>query len=334
MPSSVTVAICCYNSAQRLPQTLRHLQNIQTTVPWEVLVVDNASTDSTAEVARQCWSDSAVPLRVVREAKPGLSQARACAVANSESEIISFIDDDNWVAPNWVDVVWEVMSANPQVGACGGLVEAACEVEPPEWFARYQRDYAVGRQGHAEGDSTDFPGFIWGAGLNIRRAAWDSLMQHGFRSFLGDRRGAQLSSGGDSELCLALRVAGWRLYYCPRLMLKHFIPASRLQWSYLRRLYRGFGAASVGIDPYYFVIKQTYLEKPKRTWLNEVWVALHYMLEQRRQSLLAFAFSDLEGDASALTIERCVGRLRQLFQIRGAYDRSFDEIRNAAWRTI
>jgi len=333
MSLSVTVAICCHNSARRLPQTLHHLQQVRATVPWDVILVDNASTDSTSEVARQCWPGSApTTLRVVEESRLGLSQARARAFAESKSDVISFIDDDNWVSPDWVQVVSEVLSANPQVGACGGLIEAECESVPPVWFQLYHRDYAVGRQGHEEGDSTDFPGFIWGAGLTIRRTAWEALMAAGFHSLLVDREGQQLTSGGDSELCLALRVAGWKLHYCPRLTMKHFIPAARLQWPYLRRLYRGFGAASIGIDPYYFVLKQSYVEQANRKWTTEVRLALRQLLEQRRQSLFLFSMRDLEGDESTLTIERNIGRLQRLFRVRGAYDRSFSEIQNAPWR--
>src|SRR5690348_8092021 len=72
----ISVVICTYNGAERLPQTLAHLaaQEDTGTIAWEVLVVDNASTDDTAEVARRCWpADAPAPLRVVGEPRMGLS---------------------------------------------------------------------------------------------------------------------------------------------------------------------------------------------------------------------------------------------------------------------
>ncbi|MGH7265987.1 MAG: hypothetical protein ACREMB_14255, partial [Candidatus Rokuibacteriota bacterium] len=60
---------------------------------------------------------------------------------------------------------------------------------------------------------------------------------------------AWINSGGDAEICFALRLAGWRLWFEPRMRLRHFIQTHRLDWWYLRRLFRGVGASSVGFDP-------------------------------------------------------------------------------------
>ena len=86
--------ICCYNSATRLPQTLKHLaeQQVPQDLNWEVIVVDNNSTDHTAEVAKDLWVQygSPVNLKVVPEWNPGLSNARKKGVYEAKGEIIMF----------------------------------------------------------------------------------------------------------------------------------------------------------------------------------------------------------------------------------------------------
>jgi len=247
-PASITIAVCCYNSARRLPDTLRHLaaQVVPDDVSWEVLVIDNASTDGTADVALQTWpSDAPAPLRVVTEPNAGLSNARHRAIMEARYDVIGFIDDDNWVCQDWVQTASKTMSAHPEAGACGGPSEAVFEVSPPDWFARYKACYAVGEQADAEGDVTDTRGWLWGAGLCLRRQALLQLFSAGFSPLLSDRKGSQLTSGGDNELCYALVMAGWRVWYNPRLELRHFIPKERLTSDYLKRWFTGAGACSV-----------------------------------------------------------------------------------------
>src|SRR5215468_3703384 len=99
----VSVIICCYNSSTRLPDTLSHLgrQNVRPSIPWEVVIVNNASTDNTTVVAHQCWpSDAPTVLRVVYEPRLGLSHARSRGLSEARYEIVSFVDDDNWVCSN------------------------------------------------------------------------------------------------------------------------------------------------------------------------------------------------------------------------------------------
>ena len=75
-PLGITAAICTHNGAARLPATLRRLglQSVPTEIPWEVVLIDNASTDGTADVARACWPAAVRPqLRVVSEDRLGLS---------------------------------------------------------------------------------------------------------------------------------------------------------------------------------------------------------------------------------------------------------------------
>ncbi len=316
----VSVVVCCHNSAERLAKTLGHLaaQQIRTGVQWEVVVIDNASTDGTSSLALACWPTNApAPLRVVSEPRLGLTYARRRGFDEAKYEVVSFVDDDNWVCPDWVEVVSEVMCTRPHVGACGGLSEAKCEIEQPWWFDDFKECYAVGSQGK-EGDVTWSRGYLWGAGLTVRRPAWESLKSLGFQFLLMDREGPTLQSGGDLELCLALRLAGWSLWYEPKLRLIHYLPASRLQWAYLRQLVRSFGSAGIIHKAY----RQEGSRNPK-AWLEKHWqcqasVSLIKLILKCCNFLLAFPHA-WEGNATVLDIESRIGELRQILHSPRAY---------------
>lgn len=339
MPVRISVVLPCHNAAARLQQTLAHVaaQQVPDGLEWEVVLVDNASTDGTPQAALNSWPASApVPLRVVHEPRIGLKNAHLRGFAEAQYEIISFVEDDNWVCSEWLRMVADVMSQHPEVGACGGYNEAVCEVSPPHWFERFCGGYAIGAQGETSGDITRTRGFLWGAGLTVRQSAWRSLVDRGFRPLLEDRQGTRLTSGGDSEICYALRLAGWRLWYERRLHLRHFLLAHRLNWTYLRRLHRGFGASTVGFDPYQFALAgepDSLRGRPGAVWPLQARVALKNLLRRRRKLPLAF-LSLMEGDADALSIEGELGRFVELVRKRRGYDRSLREVREAPWRRV
>jgi glycosyltransferase involved in cell wall biosynthesis len=308
----VSIVVCCFNSATRLPKVIEHLikQVHVKNIPWEVIIVDNASTDMTAEVAKSLWpQDFAVPMSVHYESRPGLSHARQRGILESNCEIISFIDDDNWVCPSWVSTVMRVMFEHPEVGACGGRNEQVTEAEQPEWFELYRGCYAVGEQKEITGDLTWTRGYLWGAGLTIRKRAWQQLIEKGFSPLLKDRSGFDLTSGGDTELCLALRLAGWRLWYESDLSLKHYLPLDRLNWKYLRKLNRGFGMASVDLDPYKISANDfsKLINILKSKWIiNALYITLRLL--KCLKYLIRYERELFEADEDIITTEVLIGR--------------------------
>jgi len=252
MTVSVSVVLCCHNSAQRLPATLQHLAAVQAPpgVDWDVLVVDNASTDDTAACARTLWAQAGAPapLRVLSEPRQGLNYARWAGIRAARGDIISFVDDDNWVDTRWLEVITDVFLAEPRVGAVGAWAEPVCEGPLPPWFERVQEIYACGPQGATAGPVPVARGYLYGAGLSIRRAALYALDAAGFAPHLVGRSGASLAGGEDSELCRALTGAGWTLWYEPRLRLRHFMPAGRLTIEYARRLSFELGRVAVRLE--------------------------------------------------------------------------------------
>src|SRR4051812_32311772 len=92
----ISVIICCYNSSQRIHYALKHLeqQSFEDDLRWEVIVVDNASSDGTGRIAESIWREfnCDIPFRVVTESEPGLSHARNKGVAEARFEYLIFCD--------------------------------------------------------------------------------------------------------------------------------------------------------------------------------------------------------------------------------------------------
>ena len=332
----ISVVIVCHNGAKRLPMTLAHLGAQEPTrVPWELLLIDNASTDHTAEVARSYWLNAKAPLRIIREARLGVRYARERSFAEAKYAFLGFVDDDNWVAPDWVRMAYEIISADSRLAAVGSVREPACEVPPPPWFDNFHSDYAVLTERDLE-RMPQPPTFLATAGLCIRRAAWEDLVQRGFHSLVSGSVGSKPLGGEDTELTLALRLSGWKLSIDARLRLQHFMPSQRLQWSYLRRLGRNYGSSHVLLDPYSEY--NLCLQPGFRRWLSERWwyqLSRSFMkIANRPTVLLAALSSPGEGRNGVINVERQFGRVIGLLRLRTQYGAARSEVREAPWRFV
>ncbi|MBS1516783.1 MAG: glycosyltransferase [Bacteroidetes bacterium] len=337
----VSVVICCYNSAKLLPVTLEHLsrQKTRNYVDWEVVVVNNASSDNTTEVALSEWNKypgCKGELRVVDQPVPGLSAAREKGIEQSRYEYIIFCDDDNWLDENYIQNVVRVMRSNSEIAIAGCETQEVCEVEPPEWFHKWKNwSYAVGQQFERPGDITWSRGFVWGAGMVLRREALEKLYGEGFKSLLTDRKGKELASGGDTELCYALRLAGWRIWYEPELKLKHYMTAPRLKWDYFLKLWKGFGISTAGLDTYLNVIPGDMIEgnyvEIKKTW-NENYDDAKQKLKDIGLKKVYFSKDIPEGDPDMPLIVFNQARLKELKQIRKLYNSRIEETKKAPWK--
>ena len=336
--SDISVVICCHNSARVLPATLAHLANqaVRPSVQWEVLIVDNASTDGTAEAAK-LWPAGKVPLRVVCEPKLGLAYARERGIKDARGAIVSFVDDDNWLCRDWVQTVYDVMTAHPEVGALGGIVEPEFETARPPWFPPVAYLYATGPEGEPSGDVTGVH-MLCGAGLSVRRSALADIKTKGFRSIAVGRQGSGLGAGEDSEMTYCLRLAGWRMWIDPRLRIKHFLPVRRLNWNYARRLAYGSAFATPERDALVYACKPprsgfTYqLRLLRERWFWQTGTALRLVISAWRGVLKRRFGMGAEGDTDVLRAEFAIGRLSGLMAMRRTYDARTREIRQVMER--
>ena len=258
MPKSgVSVVICCYNSANKIIKTLEHLlvQKVDAAIDWEIILVNNNSTDATVQVAEDFWNENkaATNLRIINEPNPGLSFARKKKKKNARLTYVLFSDDDNWLANNYIQLAYEIMTSNPSIGVLGGQGEAVFESPAPNWFTTYQESYAVGVQALKTGDITK-RGYVWGAGFILNRKVLLNLLDVGFTFYCSDRKGNILSSGGDSEICKWFVLAGYKLWYSEELKYWHYMPSERLKKEYYNKLLEAFNICNKYLYKYELLI--------------------------------------------------------------------------------
>jgi len=253
--NGVSVIMCCYNSVSRLESTLTHLsKQINCNFSWEIIVVNNASTDETGKVVKEIWDrlTSPTPLKVIDEPIPGLSNARAAGIRDARFEYLLFCDDDNWLSENYVSLTYKTLETNPAIGVLGGRNRVVADVSVPDWFYSFQGYYAVGCQSLYSGEVID-RNFVFGAGMAFRKSVFNRFVAAGFNHLLNDRNGSNLMSGGDLEICYFFKINGYKIWYEEDLSLEHYMPIGRLNKNYLENLKKG-AAASVEklqvYDPY------------------------------------------------------------------------------------
>ena len=274
-----TVAIPTYNGESRLPKILERLQaQINTEhLAWEILVVDNNSTDNTAKIIQDVqaiWSAAYPPLRYCFEAEQGAAFARQRAVREARGELIGFLDDDNLPAADWMLQAYSFAQEHPRAGAFSGQIHGDFEVKPPENFERIQAFLAIREHGPTphlfEPENLRLPP---AASLVVRKQAW--LESVPSRPTLTGKLPGVMVQGDDYEPLLYLHKVGWEIWYNPALHTYHQIPHWRLERDYLLSISRGCGLATCQLRLIYakpwqkpLVILRTFLGNLRRVALQ------------------------------------------------------------------
>jgi glycosyltransferase involved in cell wall biosynthesis len=240
-----TVAIPTYNGASRLPELLKRLQNQLHTenISWEIIVVDNNSTDDTAQVVQNYQANwqSGYPLKYYFEPQQGAAYARKRAVIEASGRFIGFLDDDNYPLSNWVAAAYAFGQEYPQAGAYASQIHPDWEVEPSEDFRRRIAPFlAITERGNIpllyEPKNKLLPP---SAGLVVRRQAWlESVPQN---PILTGRTPTSMLTSEDLEMLCYIQKAGWEVWYNPEMEIYHKIPSFRLKKDYLIPFFRGIG---------------------------------------------------------------------------------------------
>jgi glycosyltransferase involved in cell wall biosynthesis len=228
-----TVAICTYNGEQRLPEVIEKLRSQEgiEDLTWEILVIDNNSTDRTAALVKEYisgWTKS-YPLKYCFEAEQGLAFARRRGVQEANSELIGFLDDDNLPYPNWVQEAYKFGQEHPKAGAYSGQIHGRFAVPPPEGFERIAGLLALieGKKTYCfnqKFQTTQKRVFPPGAGIVIRKKAWlETVLQRPKFPQIGE----------DVEFLSAMYSGGWQLWFNTNMHIEHVIPDTRLSPKYL-----------------------------------------------------------------------------------------------------
>ena len=233
---TISVVIATYNRAPLLREALEHLGRQRYQEGDEVIVVDNASTDTTADVIARAAAGFPVALRRVRETTPGKTPALNAGLAAAKGQIFALTDDDVLVADDWIDTIRRIFR-DESLALAGGRVDPRWERPAPSWLRVEQQDcygpmaspLALLHYGDAQplGHRTAV-----GANLIVRRDVLQAL--GGFAPHLGRQRGTLLC-GEDHDFCRRAVSAGYVCEYRPELRVRHWVPANRVRLRYYLR---------------------------------------------------------------------------------------------------
>ena len=249
MSSDLAVVICTHNPRGRYFERCLAALRTQTlsTARWDLLVIDNRSSPSLDGRIDLSFHPSA---RLIREEALGLTKARLRGIRETTAPLIVFVDDDNVLDDDFLQVVVDTAVNKPFLGSFSGQCRPGFETAPPAWTQRYWGNLAV----------REFDEDVWsnlprlpdsmpcGAGLCIRRAVAEHYVElHDThrRNIHLDRVGTSLMSGGDNDLAACACDVGLGVGLIAALRLTHLVSPDRLTEDYLARLAEGIYFSSV-----------------------------------------------------------------------------------------
>jgi glucosyl-dolichyl phosphate glucuronosyltransferase len=235
MSVAYTVALCTHDHADRLVRTLRDLRSLHSPEdPWELLIVDNACSDATPSLLTdEAWS-TGWQVRVVREAKLGLSNARNCALREAQGDYLIFVDDDETPDPEWLRA-FERLIRDHAPDAFGGRIEVLFEGDRPPWLTDDLLGF-LGQLNRADmAVRLTEPGTSFNGGnFGVRRTVCANV--GAFDPSLG-RKGADNTGGEEVDFYRRLLAGGFNVWWTPEAVIFHRIQAGKLKRSYFLDLH-------------------------------------------------------------------------------------------------
>jgi glycosyltransferase involved in cell wall biosynthesis len=243
-----TVIVCTYNRSGNLPSCLSALARQEGVdgIDWEVLVVDNNSSDDTAQVVADLGRDLPIKIRYVREAQQGLNYARNRGVSSSAGTHFTFVDDDIHVSPQWLAALHRAFRET-DADAIGGRIHLDPSIELPRWvtpgsetagFLGYQ-DF--GEQPFRMDGRSRYP---FGGNMSFDRRVVERIGL--FDPKLGrrgeGRKRGELFKGAETDYFHRLAARGdARIYYEPKAVVFHRVQPHQLKQRYFLTIHFNAG---------------------------------------------------------------------------------------------
>lgn len=250
----LSAILCTYNPRQDLLDwAMRSIaeQSLDRS-QFEVILVDNNSSPEVTPADIPAAQD--LDVKILREGKQGLVHARLAGIRESRADLIVFIDDDNYLAPDYFAKALEIAESAPEIGIFGGIAHASLEVEVSGLKKKLLPNLGVRDYGDEPITSFEEHWGEWepiGAGMVTRRDVAEAFVafveEEAVAGDLG-RKGNNLMSCEDSLFARVANRLGYANSYQPALSLQHFMKKERLTYPYFWRLIKGLGRSHVRLE--------------------------------------------------------------------------------------
>lgn len=269
----ISILICTRDRSDYLQKNLESIENIRVSdgLAYEVLLIDNGSTDGTRELAETFVRKRPELYKYHFEPQGGKSNALNSALSHARGEILVFTDDDVIVDENWIQAILDTFARRDDAIAVQGKILLQKELgRLPEW---YDPDYLIGLP-YFDPSPTECPcDTLVGANMAIRREAFEKY------DLFDPRLGKGGSgSGFETEFCTRLRNGGEKIIYQPEAVVFHEFYEHRLTWEYLCER-----AEQLASNHAYFDIT---LKRKKINWLGDRRKLIRYYMKYLRYLLL------------------------------------------------
>ena len=237
----ISFIVCTYNREKYIYECLSRLAANTEQDGWEIILVNNNSTDQTAEECKRFEQNyPKVDYHYFVEKQQGLSFARNRGIAEAHGEWLVFLDDDAMVEKDYISNLLANISSNINASAFGGRIEPLFEDGRPDWYSKWAMGFVSAID--LGDEDIEFPAnkYPIGANMGIRRAVLDEVGV--FNTDLG-RTGDNLLGGEEKDIFNRIRQAGHTICYFPNIGVRHCIPARRTTEEFIARLANGVGVS-------------------------------------------------------------------------------------------
>ncbi len=248
-----TVIICTYNRSGNLPDCIAHLERQldDADFEWEILVVDNNSSDDTREVVERLATTSPATIRYAFEPQQGLNHARNCGIAESDSRYFCYVDDDILVGRGWLAALYRALVEN-DADAVGGRIHLDPAVKLPPWVRGEVKGF-LGFQDYGDEPfrMDGIEKYPYGGNMAIARRVVDRIGLFDTRKGRkgeGRKRG-ELFKGAETDYFHRLAAAGdARIFYQPDAIVYHRVQPHQLTRRYLLTIHYNAGLQKAYYD--------------------------------------------------------------------------------------
>lgn len=239
--AEISVAICTYNREKYLPQLFASIV-AQTLEPqrFEILLIDNNSPGNTRELFEKfIESHPTFTAHYFLETSQGLSHARNRSIQEAKAPLITFLDDDAFIAPNYLETLVQQFQEFPECGAIGGPIHLHYEEVKPSW----ENPYLNSLLGYFDQGTQAFffeKDYPRGSNMAFRTSVFERTGR--FNVELG-RIGKRMYGGEEKDLFNRIYQASIPVRYVPKAMVYHCVPLERTTFDFIKKQALGTGVS-------------------------------------------------------------------------------------------